>query len=123
MSTPAILENGHNNRRSAVTLHGFPLVVLTFQTLGIIYSDIGTSPLYVLNGLWPASGDVPSEENIIGGISAIIWFLTILPLIKYVFISLHFGTYEGEGGTFALFQGLFPPEDSDFDSDRTLTGI
>jgi KUP system potassium uptake protein len=101
MSTPAILENGHNTKRSALTLHGFPLAVLTYQTLGlfipthsfdiqlkwrpgIIYSDIGTSPLYVLNGLWPASGDVPSEENIIGGISAIIWFLTILPLIKYV---------------------------------------
>lgn len=30
---------------------------------------------------------------------------------------------SGEGGTFALFQGLFPPEDNDFDSDRTLTGI
>jgi KUP system potassium uptake protein len=122
MSTPAILENGHNAKRSAVTLHGFPLAVLTFQTLGIIYSDIGTSPLYVLNGIWPASGEVPSEEDIIGGISAIIWSLTILPLIKYVIISLHFGTHEGEGGTFALFQGLFPPEDKDFDADRTLTG-
>ena len=80
---------------------------------GIIYSDIGTSPLYVLNGIWPADGPVPSEEDVIGGISAIIWALTILPLIKYVsilafcfllhphkhsfqvFICLHFGTTEG----------------------------
>ncbi|TCD67128.1 hypothetical protein EIP91_000468 [Steccherinum ochraceum] len=87
----------------------------------IIYSDIGTSPLYVLNGIWPASGPVPSEEDVIGGISAIIWSLTILPLIKYVFIVLRFGTHEGEGGTFALFQGLYPPEDKDFDADRTFT--
>ena len=55
---------------------------------GIIYSDIGTSPLYVLNGIWPANGPVPSKEDVIGGISAIIWALTILPLIKYVRPSL-----------------------------------
>src|SRR6266852_5033258 len=51
---------------------------------GIIYSDIGTSPLYVLNGIWPSSGGVPSKEDIIGGVSAIVWSLTLLPLIKYV---------------------------------------
>ncbi|KZP18771.1 potassium transporter, partial [Athelia psychrophila] len=126
MSTlPAILEGGHT-KREAVKLHGSALALLTFQTLGIIYSDIGTSPLYVLNGIWPSSGAVPSEEDVIGGISAIIWALTLLPLLKYVFISLHFGTHEGErtlpkGGTFALYQGLFPPDDPDLD-DRTLTG-
>ena len=52
--------------------------------IGIIYSDIGTSPLYVLNGIWPAAGPVPSKEDIIGGVSAIIWSLTLLPLCKYV---------------------------------------
>lgn len=51
---------------------------------GIIYSDIGTSPLYTLNGLWPANGPVPPTEDVIGGISAIIWALTLLPLCKYV---------------------------------------
>ena len=51
---------------------------------GIIYSDIGTSPLYTLNGIWPPGGAVPSEEDVIGGISAIIWSITLLPLIKYV---------------------------------------
>ncbi len=35
---------------------------------GIIYSDIGTSPLYVLNGIWPPNGPVPSEEDVIGGL-------------------------------------------------------
>lgn len=45
---------------------------------------MGTSPLYVLNGIWPPDRAVPSKEDIIGGISAIIWALTLLPLIKYV---------------------------------------
>ena len=51
---------------------------------GIIYADLGTSPLYVLNGIWPADGPVPPEEDVIGGVSAIIWAIIILPLIKYV---------------------------------------
>ncbi|KIP07228.1 hypothetical protein PHLGIDRAFT_118284 [Phlebiopsis gigantea 11061_1 CR5-6] len=95
-------------------------LTLAFQTLGIIYSDIGTSPLYTLNGLWPATGPVPSKEDVIGGVSAIIWALTLLPLCKYVFICLRFGTVEGEGGTFALFQGLYPPEQEYSDADSLI---
>ncbi|KAI0032636.1 potassium transporter [Vararia minispora EC-137] len=83
----------------AVQRTGLALLVLSFQTLGIIYSDIGTSPLYVLNGIWSAAGPVPPKEDVIGGISAIVWSLTIIPLLKYA----------REGGTFALFQGLYPP--------------
>ncbi|KAJ3506567.1 hypothetical protein NLJ89_g6796 [Agrocybe chaxingu] len=140
MSGPSATEKGLNQKRTAISLRGLPLVALSFQTLGIIYSDIGTSPLYVLNGIWPSSGPMPSNEDIIGGVSAIIWSLTLLPLLKYVgavlifsistklraltqtFISLYFGTREGEGGSFALYQGLYPREEVDVDSDRTLTG-
>ncbi|THG94244.1 hypothetical protein EW026_g7186 [Hermanssonia centrifuga] len=118
----SILENGSSDRRSAVEVHGFALLTLSFQTLGIIYSDIGTSPLYVLNGIWHADHPAPSEEDVGGGISAIVWALTILPLLKYVLICLRFGTTEGEGGTYALFQGLFPPERKDPEADRILTG-
>ncbi|KAI0923360.1 hypothetical protein AcW1_006344 [Taiwanofungus camphoratus] len=119
--SPSLRAVGNDNR-SPVDVHGLALLTLSFQTLGIIYSDIGTSPLYVLNGIWPPTGPVPSEEDVIGGLSAIIWSLTLLPLLKYVLICLRFGTHEGEGGTFALFQGLYPPEDRDFDSERILTG-
>lgn len=42
--------------------------------------------------------------------------------ISQVFICLRFGTGEGEGGSFALFQGLYPPPRQDIDSDRVLTG-
>lgn len=39
-----------------------------------------------------------------------------------VIISLYFGTMQGEGGSFALYQGVYPPEERDVDSDRVLTG-
>ncbi|KAI4518197.1 potassium transporter [Schizophyllum commune Loenen D] len=123
MVSPAALEKGDLNlERVAVKAHGLQLLALAFSTLGIIYSDIGTSPLYVLNGIWPAGDPVPSKEDVIGGISAIIWSLTLIPLLKYVFVSLYFGTHEGEGGTFALYQGIYPPEERDYDKDRALTG-
>ncbi|KAF5389290.1 hypothetical protein D9757_003396 [Collybiopsis confluens] len=122
MSSLSHLEHGGPHKRTAIQVHGAALAALSFQSLGIIYSDIGTSPLYVLNGLWPSSGSAPSKEDVIGGISAIIWSLTLLPLLKYVLISLQFSTTEGEGGSFALYQGLYPPEEKDKDSDRVLTG-
>ncbi|CUA70967.1 High affinity potassium transporter [Schwanniomyces occidentalis] [Rhizoctonia solani] len=109
------------DRRQALKVSGTALLALSFQTLGIIYSDIGTSPLYVLNGIWPSSGPFPSEEDILGGISAIVWSLTLLPMLKYVGFALSFGTKEGEGGAFALFHGLFPPNFITDDEDRTLT--
>jgi len=96
-------------KRRPVRASGLALLALSFQTIGIIYSDIGTSPLYVLNGIWPVDGPVPSEEDVIGGISAIFWSMTFIPLCKYVFICLRFGTDEGEGGPFALYQGIYPP--------------
>ncbi|KAH9941946.1 potassium transporter [Amylocystis lapponica] len=114
--------DGYATTRISVQVHGYALAALSFQALGIIYADLGTSPLYALGGIWTASGPPPPKEDVIGVISTIIWALTLLPLLKYVFIALDFGTNEGEGGTFALFQGLFPPEDEDFDADRTLTG-
>ncbi|CAE6459525.1 hypothetical protein ACGC1H_004059 [Rhizoctonia solani] len=109
------------DRRQALKVSGTALLALSFQTLGIIYSDIGTSPLYVLNGIWPSSGPLPSDEDILGGISAIVWSLTLLPMLKYVGFALSFGTREGEGGAFALFHGLFPPNFITDDEDRTLT--
>ncbi|KAG8965644.1 hypothetical protein FRC03_000339 [Tulasnella sp. 419] len=109
-------------QRHAMKVGGTAFLWLSFQTLGIIYSDIGTSPLYVLNGIWPSGGPIPSKEDVIGGVSAVIWSLALVPLIKYVLITLRFGTIEGEGGTFALFHGIFPPEYHSPDDDRTLTG-
>src|SRR6187401_3091494 len=68
--------------------------------LGIIYGDIGTSPLYVLNAI--ISGKVISRELIIGVLSLIIWTLTLQTTIKYVILTLR-ADNKGEGGIFSLF--------------------
>ncbi len=68
--------------------------------LGIIYGDIGTSPLYVLNAI--TKGREISEELIIGSLSCIIWTLTLQTTIKYVVLTLR-ADNRGEGGIFSLF--------------------
>lgn len=68
--------------------------------LGIIYGDIGTSPLYVFNSI--IKGRVISEELIIGTLSLIIWTITLITTIKYVIMVLR-ADNRGEGGIFALF--------------------
>lgn len=68
--------------------------------LGIIYGDIGTSPLYVLNAI--IKGKVISEELIVGALSLIIWTLTLQTTIKYVILTLN-ADNKGEGGIFSLF--------------------
>ena len=68
--------------------------------LGIIYGDIGTSPLYVLNAI--TSGKVITEELIVGALSLIIWTLTLQTTIKYVILTLQ-ADNRGEGGIFSLF--------------------
>lgn len=68
--------------------------------LGIIYGDIGTSPLYVFNAI---IGDrMVNEELILGTLSCIIWTLTLQTTIKYVVLVLR-ADNRGEGGTFALY--------------------
>jgi KUP system potassium uptake protein len=68
--------------------------------LGIIYGDIGTSPLYVLNAI--TNGKIITEELIIGSLSLIIWTLTLQTTIKYVMLTLQ-ADNKGEGGIFSLF--------------------
>jgi KUP system potassium uptake protein len=68
--------------------------------LGIIYGDIGTSPLYVLNAI--TSGKVITENLIVGSLSCIIWTLTLQTTIKYVVLTLK-ADNRGEGGVFSLF--------------------
>lgn len=68
--------------------------------LGIIYGDIGTSPLYVLNEI--ITGRVISEDLILGALSCIIWTLTLQTTIKYVILTLK-ADNNGEGGIFSLY--------------------
>jgi KUP system potassium uptake protein len=68
--------------------------------LGIIYGDIGTSPLYVFNAI--INGRVINEALILGSLSCIIWTLTLQTTIKYVILTLK-ADNNGEGGIFSLY--------------------
>ena len=68
--------------------------------LGIIYGDIGTSPLYVFNAI--IGERVVNEDLIIGSLSCILWTLTLQTTLKYVLMVLR-ADNKGEGGTFALY--------------------
>lgn len=75
-----------------------------FMAIGIVYGDIGTSPLYVmkaiLNGL--PTGQQSNPDFIIGSISCIIWTLTLQTTVKYVLVTLR-ADNRGEGGILSLF--------------------
>ena len=88
------MSSSHKGHMSKLSFAGLLI------TLGIIYGDIGTSPLYVMKaiiGLEPIVNDI-----ILGGISCIFWTLTLQTTIKYVLITLN-ADNNGEGGIFALY--------------------
>ncbi|MCI1265089.1 MAG: KUP/HAK/KT family potassium transporter [Saprospiraceae bacterium] len=69
-------------------------------TLGIIFGDIGTSPLYVINAI--IGTKVISEELVLGGVSCVFWTLLIITTFKYVILALN-ADNKGEGGIFSLY--------------------
>jgi len=70
-------------------------------TLGIIYGDIGTSPLYVMKAIISGAPSI-SDHFILGGLSCVVWTLTLQTTLKYIIITLQ-ADNKGEGGIFALF--------------------
>lgn len=82
---------------------GSQLLFLAYQSTGVIYGDIGTSPLYVFSSTFGANA--PSRDNLIGVLSLIIWSLLIYPTFKYCFVVLR-ADNEGEGGTFSCYSLL-----------------
>jgi KUP system potassium uptake protein len=72
--------------------------------MGVVYGDIGTSPLYVMKAIVGDNGGLQhvSENFIIGAVSLIFWTLTILTTVKYVVIALNADNH-GEGGIFSLY--------------------
>lgn len=82
---------GHHHKITAAAL---------LITLGIIYGDIGTSPLYVLKAIIGTS--VISPELVLGGLSCVFWTLTMQTTLKYVMLTLN-ADNKGEGGIFSLY--------------------
>eukprot|EP00253_Pinus_taeda_P000857 PITA_00857 len=91
---------------SGMATHGSNLVTvasilqLAFQSIGVVYGDIGTSPLYVFASTF--TDGIRHPDDVLGALSLIIYSLTLLPLLKYVFIVL-WANDNGDGGTFALY--------------------
>uniref|UniRef100_A0ACD5WBX0 Uncharacterized protein n=1 Tax=Avena sativa TaxID=4498 RepID=A0ACD5WBX0_AVESA len=73
---------------------------LAFQSIGIIYGDIGTSPLYVYSSTFPDG--IKNNDDLLGVLSLILYTLVLVPMFKYVFIVLY-ANDNGDGGTFALY--------------------
>jgi K+ transporter len=75
------------------------LLWLAYQSIGVIYGDIGTSPLYVYSSTFRSE---PSHDDLVGVLSTIIWSLTMMVTVKYILIILR-ADNEGEGGTFSCY--------------------
>ncbi|OMO81864.1 potassium transporter [Corchorus olitorius] len=88
------------------------------KSIGVIYGDIGTSPLYVYASTFPDG--IKHNDDILGVLSMIFYTFTLIPLIKYVLIVLR-ANDNGEGGTFALYSlicryarvGLIPTQQAE----------
>ena len=76
---------------------------LTLAALGVVYGDIGTSPIYAFNEAVRAGGD--TEAEILGVLSLVFWTLTAVVSIKYLVFVLR-ADNRGEGGTLAMFSQL-----------------
>jgi KUP system potassium uptake protein len=78
------------------------MLLLAYQSVGVIYGDIGTSPLYVYSSVFTGA---PSRADLMGALSLIIWSLVLMVTIKYILIVLR-ADNDGEGGTFSTYSLL-----------------
>uniref|UniRef100_A0A803PAF4 K+ potassium transporter integral membrane domain-containing protein n=1 Tax=Cannabis sativa TaxID=3483 RepID=A0A803PAF4_CANSA len=109
---------GHGSHGSSKVMKWSTILHLAFQSIGIVYGDIGTSPLYVYASTFP--NGIKHEDDILGAFSIIFYTITLSTLVKYVFIVLR-ATDNGDGGTFALYSlicryakvGLTPSEQAE----------
>jgi len=79
------------------------ILFLSIAALGVVYGDIGTSPLYAISEMFFGHNNrILRQLDIIGGISLVFWALTILISIKYIIFVMR-ADNDGEGGVFALY--------------------
>ncbi|KAG2309998.1 hypothetical protein Bca52824_021555 [Brassica carinata] len=76
-------------------------VLLAFQTLGVVFGDVGISPLYTFSVMF-SKAPVQEKEDVIGALSLVLYTLLLITFIKYVLVVL-WANDNGEGGTFALY--------------------
>ncbi|THU69890.1 hypothetical protein C4D60_Mb08t19190 [Musa balbisiana] len=76
-------------------------IVLALQTLGVVFGDVGTSPLYTFDVLFNKY-PLAQKEDVLGALSLVLYTLILIPLVKYILVVL-WANDDGEGGTFALY--------------------
>ncbi|KAF8412761.1 hypothetical protein HHK36_000731 [Tetracentron sinense] len=98
-------ESGPRSRESRLKLYKTTLC-LAYQSLGVVYGDLSTSPIYVFKSTFSGRLKLHEEDDeILGVLSLVFWTLTLIPLFKYIIFVLG-ADDSGEGGTFALYSLL-----------------
>ena len=79
-------------------------LTMVLVTMGVVYGDIGTSPMYTIRAIVEGNGGLPTvtEDMILGALSLIIWTMTLITTVKYVLIAMRADNHN-EGGIFALY--------------------
>src|SRR4051812_29968130 len=102
---------------------GKRLAALSLTALGVVYGDIGTSPLYALRECFKAEyGITPTHENVLGVLSLILWSLILVISVKYIGFILR-ADNRGEGGILALLALLLQQTRRDDDRRRRIALI
>src|SRR5690242_16672557 len=91
----------HGSGELAAKPQGPHLAALTLGAIGVVYGDIGTSPLYTLKEVFGAHGVVATPQNVLGALSLVFWSLIIVVSVKYVLFIMR-ADNKGEGGIMAL---------------------
>ena len=87
---------------------GSRLALLTLGALGVVYGDIGTSPLYALRECFAGNRPLPvTPSNVLGVLSLVFWSLLLIVSLKYLAVVMR-ATNKGEGGILALMALAFP---------------
>src|SRR5919112_4179517 len=99
---------------------GRHLALLTLTALGVVYGDIGTSPLYALRECFKAEyGIAPTHDNVAGVLSLIVWSLILVVSVKYITFVLR-ADNRGEGGILSLLALLLQQKRRDGERRRRL---
>ncbi|HWW03661.1 KUP/HAK/KT family potassium transporter [Collimonas sp.] len=94
MNQPSVPASSNSIRRSGVSALGL-------SALGIVFGDIGTSPLYTLKTVLGMTGGAPTHDVVLGVLSLIVWTLIMITSVKYVIFAMSIDN-DGEGGILAL---------------------
>jgi KUP system potassium uptake protein len=126
MSAESSRAEGRNAQKEALTRaprttpHSTSSAVLALAVLGVVYGDIGTSPIYALRECFVGKDPIPvTTDNVLGILSLVFWTLILVISLKYMVYVLQ-ADNRGEGGTFALLALLRPNRDQARRSRRAL---